>query len=500
MPEITIKPLKTEFCRFEEGYQNLRVRIKIDGVYDLGNDNLLTAFITNKHGMEFALTEWEETISDTTEKLIKEYDLNDVYFTEQDINDNIGNQGTYDNVSAVLPLNIGKNLLTVNINDTTTSIEFDLVPITTATFRGQYLLGVDMEAANQLAIQQELRKITGVEITEISKDTTVGAKNIVWNHEAQTLQWDNGIPVSISDDYIEYKLYDYTMIPGTNYGDYISITVEDPEDLPAESVSETVLVDVKRYSAEDYQYWVNQGYQTTAQTIANVPVEPTLYSSDKDLVTGKNYIYLEPSQLTPKRFTRTLNTSFEFPVNKLQRIIEIWGLHGGSHRVNIDKSHVKSTSDGRVTVEGYPIGARGGNAYATIGAAGLYDRTINAENYPGSRNPVAGFWNGTVIAGVIDEGIRDLYLQVSAQISAINALLQAGLGQGEGIASRSFSVDGVSSSYQTTESAENSLFSGVITDLQKGLGVGKASKEEKNTGLVNQLRKKIEGGSLAFKY
>lgn len=501
MAELTIKFLKSEFCRFESAFKDLKVRIKITDVWDIGEDNIFTAKIINKHGMEYPITDWTETIVEATEKLVKEYDLNLVGFTEQDIFDNMDQtvSGADDTLHCI-PLNIGINTLSVNINDTTTTAEFNLVPVTVSSMKNQYLLGVDLQSRTQLTIQQELRQILGVEITEISNDTTVGAKDLVWDSTAQTLQWDNGYPVVIDDANIEYILTDYMTIPGLSDGNYIRISVEDPDELPAVKTTETVLIDVKQFENSDYQYWINNGYQVILQTITMVDIEPTLYTADKNLVQTKNYKYLEPSQLVTKRLTRTQNFSFEVPMNMLQKVIELWGHYSGEDRVSIDQDRIEIVSDGSVVVHGYPLGFSGRNSYSAIGFVGLIDKTLNSENYPGARNPTLNFWNMTATFGIIDPGIRDVFIQVAGKVASIDLLLFAGLAKGQGIASQSFSVDGVSSSYNTTESAENSLYSGVLTDLQRGLGTGKATKDEREAGLLNRLRKKIEGGSLSFKF
>jgi len=285
MVELSIKFLKAEFCRFEENFKNLKVRVKIADVWDVGEDNIFTAKIISFLGMEYELTDWTETIIETTTKLVKEYDLNLVTF-------DLGDDCEID-----LPLNIGKHTLSVNINDTTTTAEFDVVPITVQSIKNQYMLGVNLESRVELVLQQDLRKITGV----------------------KTLQWDNGEPIEISDDYIEYHLLNYMSTPGVVDGDFIKIEVEDIDSLPATDQTELVIVDVKKYSLSDYQYWINNGYRVVMETIIMSDIEPTLYSSDKTL----GYKYLDPVMNKPKGYSETTNVSFEFAVNLLQDIVEL---------------------------------------------------------------------------------------------------------------------------------------------------------------------------------
>ena len=486
MAELSIKFLKAEFCRFEENFKNLKVRIKIDDIWGVGEDNIFTAKITTFLGMEYELTDWTEMIIETTTKLVKEYDLNLVTF-------DLGDDCEID-----LPLNIGKHTLSVNINGTTATAEFNVVPITVQSIKNQYMLGVNLESRVELVLQQDLRKIPGVNVIQISNETPVGSKELVWNATDKTLQWDNGEPIEISDDYIEYHLLNYMSTPGVVDGDYLKIEVEDIDSLPSTDQTELVIVDVKKYSLSDYQYWINNGYRVVMETIIMSDIEPTLYSSDKTL----GYKYLDPVMNKPKGYSETTNVSFEFAVNLLQEIVELWAHHRGSEKVNIDLGRIEHSTDGRIVVRGFPghVGIAGNTA--TIGLAGLWDRTIYANNQQGARNKTKNFWQGTVVAGIpdTDKGLRDLALDISAKIGAMDLLIQAGLGKGAGIASRSFSVGGISSSYNSTESAENSLYSGIILDLQKRLGVGRATKDEQKNGLVASLKRKIEGGSMSFKY
>lgn len=488
---LEIKFLKAEFCRFEDKFKTLKVRVKIQGLYHPDKDNIFTAKIITALGMEYELTTWTEVISESTTKLIKEYDLNLVVFPLE---------GDCD---IDLPLNIGTHTLEVSINDTTTSETFKVVPITVDSIKSQHLLGVELESSIQLGIQQDLRLITGVEVTEVSRETAVGAYELVWDVDNSTLQWADGEPVAITDDETEYILTDYMVAVNIVAGSYIRVQIDDIDNLPTESKTEIVLIDVTKYDISDFQYWINVGYQTLMQTIVNVDIEPTLYSSNKELV-ATGYKFLPPVLDLPKSFSETTNYSFEFPVNMLQCIVELWAQYfANGSRINIDKSIITHSEDGEVTIRRYPYGlssTSGGSNAITFGQAGLFDRSMYAKNHHGARNKTKNFFQGTVVAGINDKDIRDLALSVASRITAISLLLAAGLGRGAGVASRSFSVGGISSSYASTESAENSLYSGVITDLQRGLGLGKATKDERAAGLTNLLKKKIEGGSMAFKY
>jgi len=317
MAALTIKFLKAEFCRFEENYKDLKVRVKIDSVWNVSEDNIFTAKIitditdpgNTSSKLEYEITDWTETIIETTTKLVKTYDLNLVTFLD-----------------GKLPLNIGTHTLEVNINDTTESSAFKVVPVTVQSMKNQYLLGVELQSSVELAFQQDLRLITGVEILQISQDTSVGSKELVWNFTDKTLQWDNGEPVVISDIYSEYILLDMMATPGIVGGDYLKIQIDDIDELPAEDQIETAVVDVKQYSIEDFQYWINIGYQVVAETVIMTDIEPTLYSSDKDL----GYKYLDPVMDIPKSYSESSNYSLDFPINMLQFIEDLWAQYFGS--------------------------------------------------------------------------------------------------------------------------------------------------------------------------
>lgn len=491
MAELTIKFLKAEFCRFEEKFKDLKVRIKITDVWDIGEDNIFTAKIITALGMEYELTDWTEVIVEATTKLIKEYDLNLVVFPLE---------GDCD---IDLPLNIGTHTLEVNINDTTVSETFKVVPITVDSMKSQFLLGIELESSIQLSLQQDLRLITGVEVLEISKETSVGAKELVWDVDNSTLQWDDGEPILITDEHQEYHLLNYMSSPGIVDGDWLHVSIDDIDDLPAESQTETVIVDVKKYDTSDFQYWIDNGYRVVTEMMIMTDIEPTLYSSDKDLV-ADGYKFLDPVLDLPKNFSETTNYSFEFPVNMLQCIVELWAQYFvNNSRINIDKSIITHSTDGQVVIRLLPYAHSspgGGSNSITFGQAGIYDRSMYAKTHHGARNKTKNFWNGTVVAGIVDKNVQSLALTIAGMVGAMDLLIQAGLGTGAGIASRSFSVGGISSSYNSTESAENSRYSGILLDMQKKLGIGKSTKDEQKVGLVQSLKNKVMGRSLGFKY
>lgn len=493
--EMGIKFLKAEFCRFEENFKTLKARVKITNLYDRDKDNIFTAKIVTSitdpdntdSKLEYPLTTWTETITESTTKLIKEYDLNLVTFLD-----------------GRLPLNIGKHSLEVSLNGSVETAEFSLVPMTVQRLKNQYMLGVDMKTNTELVFQQELRLITGVEILEISADTPVGPKELVWNAANKTLQWDNGTPVEITDEYFEYHLQNVMGVVGLTDGDWLKLRVEDIDELPLENQTEVALVDVKTYDTSDYQYWINNGLNVVTETMIMTAIEPTLYSSDKDL----KYKYLDPVMDIPKSRSESSNHSFDLTVNMLQDIIELWANYfgTGSNKINIGKNIISFTQDSRIVVRLYPYGYGNsrvgiGRSTTTIGMSGLWDRTIYAKTGPGARNKTQNYWNATVLAGIpeTDRELRQLALDVAAKVAAVDLFVQSGLGRGAGIASRSFSVSGISSSYNTVESAENALLSSSILQLQRDLGTGRATKDEQRVGLVNRLRSRILGDALGFK-
>lgn len=478
-PSVAIKFLKAEFCRFEDDQKTLRVRIKLTNQYLTGKTNEFTAKIINSLGMEYDLEDWTETIGADTAKLVKTVDLNTVMFLD-----------------GKLPLNVGTHTLQIQINSFTASSTFKVVPITVERLKKQQLLGVNLEANAELGVQQPLRKITGVDIIEVSQENTVGAKELTWDAANQTLAFDYGEPVEITDDYTEYYLTNHMTVPGVTDGDYIKVEVLDVEELPETDQTEIILIDTKRYSIEDFQYWVNNAHRVVTEAVIGTSIEPTLYSSDKD----EGAKYLDPVYYAPKNYSETTNIHFEFPVNMLQDIIALWVHHRGAEKINVDLGRVEFSRDGEVVVRGFPHNRGFAGNTATIGLAGIWDRTIYAKTHPGSRNKAKNFWQGRVIAGIADPDMRELALDIVAKIAAIDLLIQAGLGKGAGISSRSMSVGGISTSYNTTESAENSLYSGIITDLQRRLGVGKATRDEQRTGLIAALKGKIQGNMMGFKY
>ncbi|MCP4753489.1 MAG: hypothetical protein GY866_21575 [Proteobacteria bacterium] len=480
---MILKLLKAEFCRFEEAFKSLRVRIKIENEYveaPTGTDNQVSAKITNNLGMEYDLATWAETITDTTEKLVKEFDLNGVTFLD-----------------GKLQLTVGTHTLEISIGSFTKSITFKVVPISVKRLRDQYLLGINLEANATLVLQQPLKRITGVEVEEVSNDTRVGVKELVWDATDKTLSYDNGEPVEIIDDQEEYIIQNF-MSTAAGDGDYLTITVEDFDELPEVHVTESVVIDTKNFLLADFQKWIETAWSYVTATVINTGIEPIYYSSDE----SEKAAYLDPVDLLPKNYSRTRNMTFEFPVNLLKHVVELWAVHftNNSSKINISTERVKSKRDGTVSVLSFPFhGTTVGNL-ATLGLAGMFDKTIYANSHHGARNPVKNFWHGKVVAGIDEEDLRNTAIDVIAKIATIGILNIAGSAKDAGVSSTSFSVSGISASKTLTSSAMYGIYSAPIDMIQKSLGVGNSTKDEVKNGLITILKRKVEGGGMSFKY
>ncbi len=472
-----LKILKSEQCLTEDDYINLKLRATFP--VDNGNyfqQQSFSARIISKNGFIYELSDWDEQIDLSVVKIIKEIDLSTVSFLDGKI-----------------PLTIGEHILEVSYGDETIQNTFKMVPITTKRIRSQYLLGIEPEAQAKLTFQQDLRLITGVELLEISADSTVGVKDLVFNFDNQTLQWDNGIPIAISDDYDEYRLTDYLCEPGTLDGNYITIRVEDIDDLPSTTLTETVIVDIFRWSTEDYKRCISDAHDYVCNSEIWTQLYPDYYSWDK----SENAIYMEAADMLPSSQSVSKFQRFELAVNNLIELTEVSTHPYGDINIPINMQWVETKSDGRVEVRGFSLQA-GGQGMASY-YAGKMDKTIYADFRKNQQNKVKNYWRCKGIAGIDDNKLRITCIDVIAKLALINIYIWAASGKDQGIASRSFSASGVSSSYATTSSAMYGVYSANINALEKTLGVGDVTADQKKNGLLGKLKTQIEGGSFSFK-
>jgi len=468
---MKLKLLKKEYCLEEDGQHTLKVRVTPEG--EVGQ---LTGKITNKNGFEAPLS-WNIAITDNTKQKPTE-DLSSINFTI-----GVGSIG----------FTVGKHKLSVTINTTTVEVYFWVVPITVKRIRNQYLLGIELEAQSKLVFQQELRLITGVELLEISSDSTTGLKDLVYNFTNKTLQWDNGLPIVISDDYDEYRLTDYLCEPGVMDGNYITVRVEDFDDLPQADQTESVIVDIFRWDTDDYMKCISDAHAYVCNSEIWTQLYPDYYSYDR----ADNAIYMEPADLKPRSLSASKYERVSFAVNQLIQLIDL-KVHPYKDvyfSVNLDWVEIKD--DGRIEIRGYSsqAGGQGTSAYY----AGRWDKTIYADFRHGQKNPVQNYWNAKAIAGITDEQLRITCIDVIAKVALLNMYIWAASGKDQGIASRSFSASGVSSSYATTSSAEYGVYSANIAELAKQLGVGNVTADQKKNGLLGKLKTQIEGGSFSWK-
>ena len=469
---MILKLLKKEYCLEENGQYTLKARVTPEG-----ETGFLTGTITNKNGFVASLS-WNITITDNT-KQKPTYDLSALAFV-------VGNSKT-------IGLTIGKHTLTVDINGTSESLDFWIVPITVKRIKDQYLLGIELEAQAKLVFQQDLRTITGVELLEISSDTMVGVKELVYDFTNKTLQWDNGIAVVISDDFDEYRLTDYLCEPGIMDGNYITIRVEDIDDLPQTDITESVIVDIFRWSQDDFMKCISDAHDYICNSEIWTQLYPDYYSHDR----ADNAIYLDPSDMLPSSLSTSRFERFELAVNLLIELVEL-KIHPYANFTSvIDLEWTEIKDDGRIEVRGYSISAAGQGHSSFY--SGQWDKTIYADFRRGQRNRVKNYWQAKAIAGINDKQLRTTCIDVIAKIALLNMYVWAASGKDQGIASRSFSASGISSSYTTTSSAEYGVYSANIAEISKYLGLGNVTADQKKNGILGKLKTQIEGGSFSFK-
>lgn len=106
-------------------------------------------------------------------------------------------------------------------------------------------------------------------------------------------------------------------------------------------------------------------------------------------------------------------------------------------------------------------------------------------------------WKVTYKAGFKDGQIPNLINQAIALLAAISGLIIGGhLVLGAGIASQSISLDGLSQSISSTNSAENSAYGANIKEYQKILfGDGPNDKEN---GIIHQLKEYYKGQTVGI--
>ncbi len=109
---------------------------------------------------------------------------------------------------------------------------------------------------------------------------------------------------------------------------------------------------------------------------------------------------------------------------------------------------------------------------------------------------VPHLWRITYDYGFCDGAIPSIINQVIGQLAALQAFIVGGhLVLGAGIASTSISLDGLSQSINTTQSAENSAFSATIRDYSDKL-FGKRAEDPFST--LNILKSYYKGQNIAL--
>lgn len=460
------KFLKNEFCIFEpeRNFHILNWKQKLNDE-EKGD---ISIKVVNPYGDEQVLS-----VSDGSQSKF-EVDLRELKFHEGDLGCIAGEY---------------QLVITTKANNIDHAYPFKVVLVTTERLKRQWCHGMTMYAYEQLWFKQPLKKITGVDLMEISSGTKPSTYTLSYDVENKTLSWNYGDPVDVSDtwDEDEFILYDAMLSQGdSSDGDYIKVRV-DSDELPTSSFSEPVIVDLKEFDQKSIQGFLKEAAAFVTQYIGALP-QPDIYSTDKE----SKFRYVEPSDFNEPERPNSYNQTFLIGLAQVQKLRKIHGksLHG-TYDVNLD--HVDVTESGHATVKrSYSMLFGSGNP---LFMGGFHDRTIHSDHNSGGKNKMKHFWQFEVISGVEDPEIRQLMLDAIAAVATIKIMNIAGAAYKAGYSSESISRDGMTQSVSYTSSAMYGIYSAPIEEAKKYLGMTE-NKQQTEYGLLVRLKKEVLGSQI----
>lgn len=324
----------------------------------------------------------------------------------------------------------GKYALVARQDTLTETATVNVALITAAEMRKTYCQGLHLVAGYKLAPKKQPSAVTGVTITNVSKNTKVGLKALVYDATAGTLSWDGGA-ATLLDDSVDSEILMDTR------GGYVEVSI-DHFSLPATSASEAILIDQESLEDDFLRREIEKATQEV-EIALKVFLEPTRIATAPFYQAPEEGEYFdheaEPLCYYEKDFNmRGLAWQLNLPYHQVSRVGNVSGYIGNSKALEI--------SSGALTVSKKSGVANVLPHNSQYSAFYTFFMTLN---FWGSREFIPDFWRYKAVSGIEETTPGDI-LKAVGYTAATSILVTAEQAYRAGINSESISKDGVSRS------------------------------------------------------
>ena len=330
--------------------------------------------------------------------------------------------------------------VTSSVNSlTATSPEFYVTLVTLDELKYQWAHGVPFNQSAQQGVIAQPQQVTGVTITHVPPQHRKGVYSLIYTAGViPTLSWNGGPAVSLSNPNIST----YALIDKTG-DDYIQVKVV-PQNLPASSVTESLIVDTlpmddnflrnlvemaQGYCEQELWYYAEATYVATdPQTLAQGP-ETNVFSGWAD------HTAIPKSYYRPRDFMRWM--SIVMPYNRVLKVLNLTGYFNATLTLDVTLDWIVwNETNGEVEL----VPSNG-----AIVTWQFYESAMLQFLY--IYNHIPSFWHYWMITGLRhDHELHAPVRELIAKKAAYDAIAQVGQAYAGGLASHNTSRDGVSGS------------------------------------------------------
>lgn len=363
--------------------------------------------------------------------------------------------------------------------------DFRVTIMTVEMIAKKYLFGSTNRANDDRSVRYQPRKITGVQVVEVSKNHPIDmfplklSYNAAAGTKTATLSWRNGeaieIDTSIAGGVME-GLLDYPLPSDAQEKGYITVRV-DPRLLPNVDTFEELLVDRLLIEREVLRTWIDKEAEWLEHDYLYSAIEPALVVSDFDLsrlnVGQGAGTSQAPAVTLPSNFDHDLISTpityypptsgrwinLKVPYWHVRKFEYLIGALENTRIVDIDEGWIHKGASGYVTLVPFNQSL----AYNFIGLMRVHALRGVIE--------LPSFWRYRYWSGIPDvnrrvpQAILDV-IGLRASVEILTVLGQAFRG---GFSSQSATADGKSESVTYTASATFGIYSATIEENKKRL-------------------------------
>ena len=319
--------------------------------------------------------------------------------------------------------------------------------VSTKTMKSQWCFGVPLKAAEVLSVRFQPVLITGLVITEISSGIIPGLKKLELKYFAPNwtlaIGGADAISISASSEKNEYIITDESNI------NYMIATI-DASLLPLQNVIENVLIAESSMTDEIITHKIAESVRSVESKLG-FPIEPYLYTCVQDYI-GDDETDMGTLEVQkywdrvgrPSDYVTQVDLSnwptFRLPYQWCLKLHNLYGYHSTTKILSVSGKWFNASVD---RMSGLVTLIPSANTFASWT---MFSHPLLSPFY--MRTNIPGFWRYTATFGLpdLEQNDRAVVRELVARVAASSILLDAQRAYQGGLSGESTSRDGLSSS------------------------------------------------------